>query len=294
MDITSAFHHFRCISMPLPFRCYYCETDFEELRQYLDHCINLHQSLELKYRKLILNETTGRFAYQSVHHPTLIPEKILQEGRQLKVVGDTVYIGKGLAKRQKIASEVQKNTRTKKEEFVLSVTEILPALYDILYEEDQTDIIERFLHLVSTGEFPLQNIAYILFLDVVNWYSKKTTTLMRYQTAALNFWKVGYRLFHGKFLRFISGQKSMGHSIDHPEDLGYIDPSSSSINFAVPSRCNLYRGDEQTQSNSFLPGIFHQAIDAISKTSENKIIKLAVDGKKISRGKGVVMGDIDC
>ena len=276
------------------FRCYYCEFEYVHLCQCTEHLKLVHGCLELKYRKRILDEKSGKFVYQSVHHPGIIPDKLQEEDKCLKVVGDKLYIERGHSKRQRIDSSLLEKSSITKDDFINSVTKLLPALYDNLQKEEQVEAIETFLCLVSRGIFPLRNIAYILFLDVVNWYSLDTTTHMRYQPTSMNFWKVGYRLFHGKFLRFMSGEKSMGHLIENPDDKGCIDPSYSCINFAVPSRQNLYRDEEPAQSESFCPGIFQQTIRNISEHMGNNAIKLAVDGKKISRGKGITMGDIDC
>ena len=104
---------------------------------------------------------------------------------------------------------------------------------------------------------------------------------MRYNPKCVKFWQIGYRLFHGKFLRFMSG---LGHVVGGVSEKGDFNPAESSINFAVPSRQNLYHN--AGPSKPFFPGINEEPITAIANHFGSKPLKLAFDGKKISRGKG--------
>ena len=50
--------------------------------------------------------------------------------------------------------------------------------------------------LISDGQY---SFFLLLFLDVVKWYNSESTTLMRYECPAVNkFWRIGYKMFHGK------------------------------------------------------------------------------------------------
>ena len=114
---------------------------------------------------------------------------------------------------------------------------------------------------------------------------------MRYfQKETLRFWEVGYRLFRGKFLRFMSGPRGLGQVISGGKSKGQCTPGDSLINFAVPS--------QQTLSNKSLdpvyPGVLTDTIRQLALTLRQKTIKIGVDGKKIAQGKGKEMGDIDC
>jgi hypothetical protein len=107
---------------------------------------------------------------------------------------------------------------------------------------------------------------------------------MRYNPKCVKFWQIGYRLFHGKFLRFMSGLKHLGHVVGGVSEKGDFNPAESSINFAVLSRQSLYHN--AGPSKPFFPGINEEAITAIANHFGSKPLKLAFDGKKISRGKG--------
>jgi hypothetical protein len=45
---------------------------------------------------------------------------------------------------------------------------------------------------------------------------------------------IGYRLFHGNFLRFMSGIRNFGQVWDGTSERGFFDPLKSNVNCAVP------------------------------------------------------------
>jgi len=69
------------------------------------------------------------------------------------------------------------------------------------------EVVESFYKLVKEKKFPLTNISYLLWCDVVKWFSRKDTRSMRYSDECLQFFWDGKRLFGGTFLRFMSGLK---------------------------------------------------------------------------------------
>ena len=53
---------------------------------------------------------------------------------------------------------------------------------------------------------------------------------MRYNfPETVEFWRIGYKLFKGKFLRFMGGPKSSGHVIDDSETKGKFSPEESQV-----------------------------------------------------------------
>ena len=122
-------------------------------------------------------------------------------------------------------------------------------------------------------------------LDLVEGFSSGNTSQMRYREQTTKFWQIGFRLFHGKFLRFMSG---LGNSGQIPE---FESSLKSKINFAVPSRNHLYQ--RKCDDDLFYPGIQRASIMALVDHFKNTSLKLAVDGKQIGRGKGKRLGDID-
>lgn len=81
----------------------------------------------------------------------------------------------------------------------------------------------------------------MLFKDVVTWFSLDNRHKMRYSNEVKKFWRVGLKLFKGRFFRFMSGIKNQGL-----ENRGSFLPDDSAINFAVPDRKSLESQDKKT------------------------------------------------
>jgi hypothetical protein len=151
-----------------------------------------------------------------------------------------------------------------------------------------------FIELVSKQEFPLDNIALLLFLDTVNFFSCKSTTCMKYFPETKRFWKSGYRLFHAKFLYFMGGPKNVGQG---EENCGHIDPSTARINFAVPS-INIIENFDITDTNTSMSkrmpaGVIDHIVDSIEKSVQVKRFMLCADAKKVTAGIDKQGGDVD-
>ena len=116
------------------------------------------------------------------------------------------------------------------------LNDLVPKVLENLKIEDQEQVktYMAFNRLVAEKSFPLTNIAYLLFLDIVKWFSTKTTSQMRYSDEVRRFWWVGLKLCKGNFLRFMSGMKNSGQQ-DIAGQTSY-KASESYVNFAVPDR----------------------------------------------------------
>ncbi|XP_060589874.1 uncharacterized protein LOC132745056 [Ruditapes philippinarum] len=161
---------------------------------------------------------------------------------------------------------------------IKDIIQKIPAVIDYLHSEGQLEMYTKFTSLLADRKLPLTNIAFLLFSDVVNWFTLESSKKMRYSNDVKLFWNIGLKLFKGKFLRFMSGWKNQGQS-NH-------NPSESSINFAVPSRGYLENSFMSDKFKNMQPGILHDMINLISESDPNKskTFKLCVDGKKINAG----------
>ena len=73
-----------------------------------------------------------------------------------------------------------------------------------------------------------------MFLDLIEWYSQDRSTAMRYKfPESVEFWRIGYKLFKGKFLRFMGGPKSSGHVIDDSKSKGNFLQENAQVNFVI-------------------------------------------------------------
>jgi hypothetical protein len=87
------------------------------------------------------------------------------------------------------------------------VVEVFQDVLDKLSDVGKKDKLLKFFKLVQDGKFPLNNIAFELFLDIVGWFDKDESRQMRYSPSTLQFFWLGRKLFGGRFIRFMSGPK---------------------------------------------------------------------------------------
>lgn len=305
---------------PSQFKCYYCTHKVDTYSDIVDHCVQDHTSQTLKYRELILLPESGQLKYQTKSHEGIVPIRLENEGKLIEVRGSQIYISRNTPKRKKLNTPVKDTFSCKRplsfesedkelfravpidtSAFGIGTSEssfksaydeliaTLPGVLEALEADGHLESFLKYTRLLSRGKIPKSNICYLLFLDLVDWYSTDNTSRMRYRPETIKFWQIGYRLFHGKFLRFMAGPRHAGHVLTSKTEKGYYDPYESKINFPVPSKQNLY-GKENIKP--VLPGICIDAIQSVAQVCGNRPMKLAVDGKKICRGKGK-LGDVD-
>ena len=58
--------------------------------------------------------------------------------------------------------------------------ELIPSILNELEKAGKGDLLQKFFSQVSCGKFPLNNIAFQLWCDVVDWNENMDTRLMRY------------------------------------------------------------------------------------------------------------------
>ena len=195
-----------------------------------------------------------------------------------------------LAGKEKGRKELFEKSALEKSEY--QILHLMPKVLNKLQESGHIVEFCNFIRLVSEDKFPLRNISWLLFLDVVRWYSLQTTTQMTYSEESMKFWKVLYRLFHGKALRFMSGLKSTGQVTGNETEKGCFDPQNTAINFAVPNQNSIivFETVDVAIPKEIAPGVIPQAMDMKDKS---KSYVLGFDGKKLAPGLSKDGGDQD-
>ena len=97
-------------------------------------------------------------------------------------------------------------SRITKDTDALEIVKNAVTLADIIKQNLCHDL-STLLKLIWTDRFSVNNLDLRLFPDVTRWYSLNSTRQMTYPEDTKLFWKVGYTLIHGKFLRLMSGEK---------------------------------------------------------------------------------------
>ena len=183
-------------------------------------------------------------------------------------------------------SDLNENDR----DIYTTILQMIPSVIDNFKKAGLLTQYIKFCNLVSSGNFNLRQISHLLFLDVVEFMSAGKGQAMRYNfPETLKFWRVGYKLFHGRFIRFMGGPKYAGKVLEGVELL----PETAGINFAVSHKQILLKEESGFLKES-KPGIIETMIEAIAQNSKfSNGIKLTVDAKKIKKGFGSNRGEID-
>ena len=149
---------------------------------------------------------------------------------------DEIYIASPLAKKAKCSTPLTKvsNSHTKAElsEQDIILNEMNMLLPNILNEMKKNGYLETRLNLnrmMNDCSFPFDNIAFLLFIAVCRFLSCKNTSGIRYSDKVKHFWHIGFRIFHGKWLKFTSGPKHTGTLTTEQSDKRIFSPAFEKI-----------------------------------------------------------------
>ncbi len=62
----------------------------------------------------------------------------------------------------------------------------------------------HFNKMLADRSFPLENIAFLMFVELIKWQANQGRALKQSEVVK-RFSKVGYRLYHSKWLRYMKG-----------------------------------------------------------------------------------------
>lgn len=121
---------------------------------------------------------------------------------------------------------------------------------------------------------------------MVKWFGIDSITETRYSENTKKFWKLGYRLFAGQFVYFMSGSKNRSTVLTGESAIGIYTPSSSEINFAVPGKDILTSYspyDISTDSKGRKPGLFTDKLESLVASNSDASYCLTFDGKQLKK-----------
>jgi len=289
------------------FSCYYCKCKFQELKGIIEHSVDVHSNEQLKIRVLTINEVTGNNTYVRKDF-SVLPSEIKAQGKTVVVKDSKVLVDEAIPVDETANIPVDKAAN-------ISVDEAVNAPPTCLDEElftfDGKDAVQRLqdllpeavsklensgnlatwitLHeMLADGTFPMDNIAFRLFMDVVRFLSLPTSAAMRYSNDVKLFWRAGYLLFKGKFLRFMGGPKHVGQMDDDTIDHKF-DPLDARINFVVPKA--KYLEPASVLKEEVKPGILKERLHSMAAHTTQA--KVSFDGKKINSSLHGTDGDVN-
>ena len=175
------------------------------------------------------------------------------------------------------------------------LTDLIPDVLAALRASNiDCSFLKDFFEEVRDGIFPLDNISFLLWIEVVKWYKQETTSTMRYTEATKKFWKLGWRHFGGKFVRYMTGFKNTSQLNSGHAQRGLLKPKESDINYAVPSLDILrHFSPYGTNGSERQPGTFIDAIKGVSNALHGTSACISFDGKKLKQGLTPTSGDVD-
>lgn len=186
-------------------------------------------------------------------------------------------------------------SQTPHEQEIQEMNAILPDVLKALEESGTKKSFLDFCRLVHSNNFPLDNIAYLLWVEVLRWYTTENTSSMRYSDQTKKFWKLGLRIFGGKFINFMSGHKNTAQVVLGEASKGEFSPLNSEINFAVPSVDILrsFTPYSEFETRERPPGMLTDAMQSLAGALKSKSACLTYDGKKIKQGLTENSGDVN-
>lgn len=270
--------------------CRYCNRRDDDPHIILAHTLLTHNKEELKIRKReIQDEKPG---YRTITYQ-IIPNRVYESGKliwirpgstDIKILddpeslnsplkkkpredlnGETVCASKADHKKQLIFDDEKQpeneNSDEVKDPLLEEVIALIPNVLQEFRKHGQEKKFLLFMRLVESESIPLENIAWLLFLDVMQWFSLETTSQMRYSDTVKSFWTIGMLLFGHRFLHFLGGLKNKGQTKVHEALLGECKPDTSQVNFVCPEARYLLNDDEDVKLEDLQPGILHAVVD---------------------------------
>ena len=150
----------------------------------LDHNLTSHADVTLKYREQVLNVGTGKI--QSKLHEGIVPSEVLKKGH--KIVSsenhNKILIIKSQEKRKKlntpikeVPTNLQVSDTSSQDADIDQLCSLLPHVMETLKKAGHAESYVKLNQLLATGEMPLDNICFLLLLDLIEWFSVHKTAL---------------------------------------------------------------------------------------------------------------------
>ena len=158
------------------------------------------------------------------------------------------------------------NINEQEMEYVNEVVSLLPDVLTELRKTGLENVILDFFKLVCDGKFPINNISFLLWTEVVQRFKLENTSKMRYMDQTKTFWKLRMRHFGGKIVRYMTGFKNTFDIVFEAATKGQCNPKDSDINFAMPLE-HIIRNFNPYNLTGLkrCPGIYTDVMEVVSK-----------------------------
>ena len=187
---------------------------------------------------------------------------------------------------------VNESSKSFKEYCISKLTDktLMSRLVDRMEDSGNLYDFMKLIEMLSSGEFPADNIVLLLLLDRVRFQNCSNTTAMRYRDVTRLFWSIVYRLCKGVGITFFGGEKNWGQVVSKECEKSKYPPEKSKLNFAVPDK-KILREISQKLPKVIPPGKIECTLEMLR--GKQDLIVLA-DGKLVTKGlKSNFCGDVD-
>ena len=202
-------------------RCYYCDCSSEVFGDIIKHAVNNHENNTLKAKLESTTETyTRNFGIipreELEKGKVIIPNedtRTVKISRLIQTPTPVVKVSKKLKKQvtstpKRLDFEIEANEILMAEKIqnmsiedieplepmcdetdslIDEIQTLLPSVIETVRKENQEDMYLKFNRLLAENKLPVTNIAYLLFKDIVEWYSLDHSTSMRYSPEVKKF-----------------------------------------------------------------------------------------------------------
>ena len=201
---------------PQPGPEYFCgDCPFEGgFGEVANHRISHHKDAVFSFNRRVLSDESGKISRVAIDYK-YIPRDVENHGYTLKIDEEksTVHIVKSDLKLEK-GTQTDHTTEDRcvgtSDDCTTVENELWQLLPDVCQFLAEVDAIHstrlvQYMRLLSDRTFPMTNISYRVFLDLVQWHSLSDHTQMRYHPRVLQFWATCKTLFHTQMLEFMRG-----------------------------------------------------------------------------------------
>lgn len=168
--------------------CWHCQAKCQEFSETIQHAIKEHSNQPLKIRVFTLNSETGKPSYITKNYQ-IVPNELDSKSEiiakendkiciQTKSECETGNVDVVEAKDSEVVSSDATDILDKNE--LRKLEELIPPVAEAMKLNGYLPVWIKFHELVSDNKFPMENISFRLFLDVVSFLSSQSTTNMRY------------------------------------------------------------------------------------------------------------------
>ena len=147
---------------------------------------------------------------------------------------------------------------------------------------------------LQSGRIDPNNLSWISALHIGRYSNCPSTTGMQYDQSLMEFYQLYYLLFGSCTLNVLRGPTHFSNVVTGSCAKGQYDPSSSRINFPIPSLAAIKKM-KTCYSKLAQPGLIDATLDMFEeKAKEGKQFVISFDGMKVCRGcKGTYDGDVN-